>query len=82
MAVSSSMQQLAGGASAWAAGLIVVQTDSGRLERFHTLGFVVVGAMAVSLAQMYAVHRMLSRTTSAPAVVPVTEPAREEPSAS
>jgi predicted MFS family arabinose efflux permease len=84
MAVSSSMQQLAGGASAWAAGLVVVQTASGRLERFHTLGFIVVGAMAVSLAQMYVVHRMLARPAPVAPAAPSPPPsaATEEPSPS
>jgi predicted MFS family arabinose efflux permease len=65
MSVSSSMQQLAGGISSWIAGLVVVQRESGEIERFHTLGIVVVVAMGLTLAQMFGVDRMTKKTPSA-----------------
>lgn len=60
MAVSSSMQQFAGAVSSSASGLIVVQSASGRIENYRTLGWVVIAAMAITLAQMWNVDRMVS----------------------
>ncbi|MEN9355659.1 MAG: hypothetical protein RL318_2984 [Fibrobacterota bacterium] len=59
MSVSSSMQQFAGGVSAWVAGLIVVQTSTGRIEHYDTLGWVVVGAMLLTMALMYNVNKLV-----------------------
>lgn len=60
MAVSSSMQQFAGAVSSSASGIIVVQSASGRIENYRTLGWVVIAAMAITLAQMWNVDRMVS----------------------
>jgi predicted MFS family arabinose efflux permease len=62
MAVSSSMQQFAGAVSSFVSGLIVVQSASGRIENYHLLGWVVIGAMSLTLAQMRNVDRMVKRT--------------------
>jgi predicted MFS family arabinose efflux permease len=59
MSVSSSMQQFAGGVSSFCAGLIVVQTSSGRLEHYHVLGAVVASAMLLTLAMMWNVNRLV-----------------------
>jgi predicted MFS family arabinose efflux permease len=59
MSVSASMQQFAGGISSFCAGLIVVQTSSGRLEHYHVLGAVVVSAMLLTLAMMWNVNRLV-----------------------
>ena len=56
MAINSSLQQFAGGTAAALAGLIVVQTDSGRIDHYGLLGAVVVVAMLITLWLMYAVH--------------------------
>jgi len=61
MAVNSSLQQLSGGVAAWAAGHIVVQTVSGRIEHYDTLSNVVLGAMAATVALMYPIHRAVTR---------------------
>ena len=61
MSVSSSMQQFAGAVSSSASGLIVVQSASGRIENYHVLGWVVFGAMALTLVQMWNVNRMVVR---------------------
>ncbi|MGC4091474.1 MAG: MFS transporter [Polyangiaceae bacterium] len=75
MAVNSSLQQLSGGIAAWVAGHIVVQTASGRLEHYDTLGSVVVCAMAATVALMYPIHRAITRKRPqagpAPAAAPV-----------
>lgn len=61
MAISSSMQQMAGGVAAWVAGLIVVQTPGGLLEHYDTLGWVVIGAMLLTMALMYNVNALVHR---------------------
>jgi hypothetical protein len=61
MAVSSSMQQFAGAVSSFVSGLIVVQSASGRIENYHLLGWVVIGAMTLTLAQMHNVDKMVKR---------------------
>lgn len=57
MSVNSSVQQVSGGIAAAVAGLIVVQTSSGVLEHYNTLGYVVVGAMLITIGMMYMIHR-------------------------
>jgi len=61
MAVSSSMQQFAGGLSAWIAGLVVYEGPGGRIENYHILGSIVVVAMVITVAQMLRVHRLVDR---------------------
>lgn len=63
MSIYSSLQQFAGGISSALAGLIVVQTSSGKLERYGLLGDVVVAAMIITLALMYSVHKMVQAKT-------------------
>jgi predicted MFS family arabinose efflux permease len=57
MAISSSLQQLSGGVAASVAGLIVFQSADGKLHRYNVLGFVVMTAMALTVAMMYPIHR-------------------------
>ena len=61
MAVSSSLQQIAGGFASVIAGLIVVQTADGTLLNFHLLGYVTVGVAIVALILMSFIHRNLKR---------------------
>lgn len=64
--ISSSLQQLSGGVAAWSAGLIVhQQTPTSALEGSPTLGMVVVSSMAITLALMFNVHRLVQRSDSA-----------------
>ena len=58
-AVSASLQQLAGGISASVAGLIIVQTPTGRLDHFDWIGYIVVAVALVSLVLMYLLHRQV-----------------------
>jgi predicted MFS family arabinose efflux permease len=58
MAVGSSLQQLSGGVAASIAGLIVHQSAGGRIERYDTLGYVVMVAILITIAMMYPIHRM------------------------
>lgn len=57
MAVNSSMQQLSGGLASLIAGLIVVQTPSGGIDRYDILGNVVVGAIVVTALMLFKIHR-------------------------
>jgi len=77
MSVNSSLQQFAGGVAAGIAGLIVVQTRSGKLSHYDLLGYVVITAMAITVALMYSIHKMVKEKTSfAPlaSVSPATDP--------
>jgi predicted MFS family arabinose efflux permease len=65
MSISSSLQQMSGGIAAVVAGLIVVQTPSGNLLHFDTLGYVLVGSTVVSLVLMALIDRKISGTGSA-----------------
>src|SRR6478609_6961096 len=57
MGVNSSIQQIAGGVAAAIAGMIVIQTESGKLENYPLLGYVVVGAMIVTVIMMYSINK-------------------------
>lgn len=62
MSISSSLQQLSGGVASWVAGLIVHQaTPTSVLEGYSTLGWVVVGAMLITVGLMFNVQRIVSR---------------------
>lgn len=78
MAVNSSLQQLSGGVAASVAGHIVIQTASGKLERYDSLGDVVAVAMALTMALMYGIHRAVAQKQvagGAPGTVPAAAPA-------
>ena len=51
----------AGGIASWMAGVIVVQTASGRIERYDVLGWVVAGAMVLTMVLMYNVNTMIHK---------------------
>jgi predicted MFS family arabinose efflux permease len=59
MAISSSLQQLSGGLASMLAGSIVVQTSSGRLAHYPTLGVLVAGTMLITLFLMWNVNRII-----------------------
>ncbi len=67
MAVGSSLQQLSGGVASSIAGMIVFQTASGRIERYDTLGWVVIGAITLTVVMMYPIHRMAVARLARPA---------------
>jgi predicted MFS family arabinose efflux permease len=77
MSVNSSLQQFAGGVAAGIAGLIVVQTESGKLNHYDRLGYVVITAMAITVVLMYSIHKMVrekTRSTTVAAGNLATEP--------
>jgi predicted MFS family arabinose efflux permease len=63
MSVNSSLQQFSGGIASWLAGLIVVQTQSGLIERYDVLGIVVAASMILTIALMYPIHRKIKEKT-------------------
>ncbi len=66
MAINSSLQQLAGGIAAWIASLLVHQASpNARLEGFPIVGWVSVGTVALTIALMFNVHRIVKRPVSA-----------------
>jgi predicted MFS family arabinose efflux permease len=65
VSVSASIQQISGGLASALAGVIVVQTQSGKLERYDLLGDVVIVAMAITLGLMYSVHKLVQKRTAA-----------------
>jgi MFS family permease len=60
MGINSSIQQLSGGVASAVAGMIVVQAPDGRLLHYDVLGYVVAGAMLLTIAMMYMIHRMVN----------------------
>ena len=57
------------------AGMIVYQTDSGHLENYPILGYVVAGATLITIIMMYFINQMVTHKlrTEAPAPVPAVE---------
>ena len=56
MSINSSVQYIAGGIATYVAGSIVVQDPSGVLHNYDKLGYVVTGAMLITLAMIYTIH--------------------------
>jgi predicted MFS family arabinose efflux permease len=61
MALDSSFQQVAGGVAATAAGWIVFQAADGMIHGFPSLGWTVIGVMAITIGLMYLIHRIVQR---------------------
>jgi predicted MFS family arabinose efflux permease len=59
MSINSSVQQISGGIAAACAGQIVVQTSSGYLKHYDTLGYVVTVSMLITLGMMYIINRQV-----------------------
>lgn len=70
MSVNSSVQQISGGIATFIAGLIVVQTPEGKLEHYDTLGYVVIGAMIITMVMMYSIHLYVEKISKEKATVP------------
>jgi predicted MFS family arabinose efflux permease len=61
MGINASIQQISGGFATFIAGLIVVQGEGGRLENYDMLGYVVVGAMLITVGMMYWLDQLIKR---------------------
>ena len=64
MSINASVQQISGGIASAVAGLIVVQTDSGKLDNYGILGMVVIGAMIVTVVMMYFINRHVAQKSA------------------
>lgn len=64
MAINSSVQQVSGGIASVIAGLIVVQTSSGYLERYDLLGYVVDAAILITVVMMYFINAQVNAKTA------------------
>ena len=61
MGVNNSVQQISGGIASAVAGVIVVQSNSGRLEHYNWLGYVVVTAILITILLLYYIHLYVNR---------------------
>ena len=61
LGINSSVQQIAGGVAAAIAGVIVIQSPSGKLERYPLLGYVVIGSMIVTVILMYFLNQYVAQ---------------------
>ncbi|WOK04350.1 MFS transporter [Imperialibacter roseus] len=59
MGVNSSIQQISGGFASALAGIIVIQTPAGPLERYDLLGYVVTGTMIVTILMMGVINKIV-----------------------
>jgi predicted MFS family arabinose efflux permease len=59
MSINASVAQISGGIASSIAGLIVIQKPDGSLGGYNILGFVVAGAMLITIGLMYNIHRMV-----------------------
>jgi predicted MFS family arabinose efflux permease len=71
MSVNSSVQQLSGGIASIIAGLIVVQTATGKLSHYDTIGYIVSASIVVTIFMMrsinkYVLQKSESEVTSQP----------------
>ncbi|MES2003394.1 MAG: MFS transporter [Bacteroidota bacterium] len=61
MSINSSTQQISGGIASIIAGLIVIQTSSGKLQYYDTLGYVVMGSMVVATLMLYYLNKRIQK---------------------
>ncbi|MBI1221430.1 MAG: MFS transporter [Bacteroidetes bacterium] len=59
MGINSSVMQLSGGIASLIAGMIVVQNDSGYLEHYNILGYVVTGTILITILLMRRIDVMV-----------------------
>ncbi|MEO9476677.1 MAG: MFS transporter [Cyclobacteriaceae bacterium] len=59
MGINSSIQQISGGVASAIAGIIVIQSDSGKIIHYDTLGHVVSGTVFITIVLMYFINQMI-----------------------
>lgn len=64
MSINSSVQQISGGIAAYAAGLIVVQSSSGELLHYDTLGYVVATTTLITVVLIWFVNQRVMKAAS------------------
>jgi predicted MFS family arabinose efflux permease len=65
MSINSSIQQISGGVASYIAGLIVVQTATGELEHYDTLGYVVSGSIVITIILIWFLDRYVTQKSKA-----------------
>lgn len=76
MGINASIQQISGGIATFIAGLIVVEnTVTKKLEHYDMLGYVVMGAMFVTIFLMKFLDRLVKRKMQSSPTKPVLEKA-------
>jgi predicted MFS family arabinose efflux permease len=78
MAINSAVQMVSGGIASMVAGMIVHQTDSGYIEHYPILGYVVAGATFVTVIMMYFINQMVMKRTAAPTPTSAAAPVPAE----
>jgi predicted MFS family arabinose efflux permease len=71
MSINSSVQQISGGIASVIAGLIVVQTGSGALKHYDTIGYIVVGSIIVTIIMMRSLNKYVLQRTKSQSIVQV-----------
>jgi predicted MFS family arabinose efflux permease len=61
MGLNASVQQVSGGIASIIAGLIVIQTSSGKLEHYDVLGYVVVASMLIAIVMLYYLDKRVQK---------------------
>jgi predicted MFS family arabinose efflux permease len=66
MSINSSLQQISGGIASVIAGLIVVQTSTGRLMHYDIIGYIVVVSIILTIIMMRSINKyVLTKSESA-----------------
>jgi predicted MFS family arabinose efflux permease len=63
MSVNSSVQQLSGGIASVIAGLIIVQTDTGKLIHYDTIGYIVATSMIVTIIMLRSINKYVLKNS-------------------
>ena len=66
MSINASTQQISGGVASIIAGLIVVQSSSGKLENYDILGYTVIGSMLLAIVMIYFLNRRIQKKMHTP----------------
>jgi predicted MFS family arabinose efflux permease len=57
MSINSSVQQISGGIASILAGLIIVQTSTGRLKHYDIIGYIVVATVVLTIIMMHSINQ-------------------------
>jgi MFS family permease len=68
MSVNSSLQQISGGIASVIAGLIVVQSSTGSLKHYDTLGYIVSASIILTIIMMYSINKYIMQKTQSEAI--------------
>ena len=61
MGINSSVAQIAGGIASALAGMIVFQTDTGYIERYPVLGYIVAVTMVITMWMMHIINKDINK---------------------